>query len=325
VTFSRDRDALDGNDSDEWLRLARRGDFEGAWAASDRIRARNAGVRDWTLPRHHQTIWDGSPLAGREVLIRCYHGLGDTIQFIRYAALVRRVARRVAVWGQPALLPLLERMSGIDEFLPLHDGAPQTDYDVDVEIMELPYVFRTTLATIPDAVPYLSAEPVCVAGDRPRIGIVWRAGEWNSDRSIPFAELGPLFDCAAVTWYALQLAPQRHERHPRIRAMRADTIIDTARAMASLDLVISVDSMPAHLAGALGVPVWTLLPWDADWRWMEGRTDSPWYPTMRLFRQPARGCWSAVVDEVRLALQAVAPRAFATCEPVAVHRRRPAV
>ncbi len=299
----------DEQDAREWMRLARGGDFESAWAVSDRIRARPRRTCDGTLPRHYQTVWDGTSLAGRRVLIRCYHGLGDTIQFIRYAPLLRPAAARVAVWAQPSLLPLLQQMAAIDELLPLHDGAPDTDYDADVEVMELPYVFRTTLASVPDAVPYLSAEPMRIAAEGLRAGIVWRAGAWNSERNVPFDELVPLLGCAGVSWHCLQLAPGRHERHAGLRVVPADTIELTARAMAALDLVVSVDSMPAHLAGALGIPVWTLLPYDADWRWLEGRTDCPWYPTMRLFRQPARGCWGPVIEDVRQALAAARPRA----------------
>ena len=297
--------ALDERDADEWIRLARRGDFEGAWAASDRIRTRHDRVCNPTIPRHFQTVWDGTPLIGRRVLIRCYHGLGDTIQFIRYAPLVRSMATHLAVWVQPPLLPLLERMKAIDELLPLHDGAPDADYDVDVEVMELPYVFRTTLATVPNAVPYLSAEPISITAEGLRVGIVWRAGEWNAHRCIPFDVLAPLLDRIRVSWCSLQLARERNEHHPRLRDLPAGTVAATAQSMTAVDLVVSVDSMPAHLAGALGVPIWTLLPYDADWRWMETRIDSPWYPTMRLFRQPSPGCWPAVIEAVGRALDAM--------------------
>jgi hypothetical protein len=301
-------DALDEQDAAEWMRRSRCGDFDAAWAASDRIRARHGWACDPTVPRHFQTVWDGTPLAGRRVLIRCYHGLGDTIQFIRYAPLVRSIATHVAVWAQPSLLPLLERMKGIDALLPLHDGAPDAEYDVDVEVMELPYVFRTTLATIPNAVPYFSADPIDLAADGLRVGIVWRAGEWNARRCVPFAALAPLLDRKDLSWFSLQLAREHGEQHPRLRDAPADTVAATACSMAALDLVISVDSMAAHLAGALGVPVWTLLPHEADWRWLEDRTDSPWYPMMRLFRQPSPGCWSAVIADAGRALDAMIQR-----------------
>jgi hypothetical protein len=246
----------------DWFTHMRRGDFAAAWRISDELlRAR---VRRSDIPRHEQSIWDGTPLGGKRVLIRCYHGLGDTIQFARFIPLVERIAASVVVWAQPSLIPLLQTMRTRADFLPLHDGAPEVEYDVDVEIMELAYVFRITPDTIPPP-PYLVVEPA----ERPRggIGISWRAGEWDASRSLPIA----LFD--NIPFVSLD------RDNPD-----ADTPLKTARLMRTLDLVVSVDTMTAHLAGALNVPVWTLLPRNPDWRWMEGRSDSPWYPSMRLFR-----------------------------------------
>jgi hypothetical protein len=127
----------------------RRGDFASAWELSDRILRARAGVPCWHLPRHEQWIWNGDPLGGKRVLVRCYHGLGDTAQFIRYLPALRRITREVYLWVQAELIPLVERVPGVDRILPLHDGTPEIDYDVDVEIMELAHVFRTTLDTIP--------------------------------------------------------------------------------------------------------------------------------------------------------------------------------
>jgi hypothetical protein len=291
---------LNALDAGEWIRLARGGDFEGAWRVSDRIRARTPPPSPPEVPRHLQQIWDGTPLDGRRVLIRCYHGLGDTIQFARYIPRVRSIARHVTVWVQPALQPLLQTLAAGATLLPLHDGTPEVDYDVDVEIMELPYVFRTTLDTIPAEVPYLDAPAARLPHDgRLRIGLQWRAGDWNTQRWIPFDTLEPLFALTTIRWYALQLHLQPHEHHAALDPLSPHTISATAESMRALDLVITVDSMPAHLAGALGVPVWTLLSHPADWRWLEDRTDSPWYPTMRLFRQDARGDWRQVIEDVR--------------------------
>jgi hypothetical protein len=289
-------DVLNERDARAWLSAAARGDFEDAWCASDRIRGRS--VRDLRLPRHMQQVWDGTDLRGRRVLIRCYHGLGDTIQFIRYARLVRAVAREVIVWAPPRLLPLLQSATGIDRLLPLHDGTPGVDYDVDVEVMELPYVFRTTLPSIPRDVPYLTATPRTLPGDRPRIGLAWRGGPWNSKRSIPFAACARLLDRVDLSWYSLQQAVLPHECHRHLHRVDCDSIEATAEYISSLDLVITIDSMMAHLAGALAAPVWTLLMREADWRWMEARSDCPWYPTMRLFRQTRQGDWDSVIDEV---------------------------
>jgi len=135
--------------SDGWMQHMRRGDFEAAWRVSDRVLRVRSGVPCDHLPRHLQYFWDGRPLDGKRVLIRCYHGLGDTIQFVRYAPFVRARAREVILWVQPKLFPLFRSVPGIDLLLPLHDGLPDVDFDTSVEIMELPHVFRTTTSTIP--------------------------------------------------------------------------------------------------------------------------------------------------------------------------------
>jgi hypothetical protein len=278
----------------------RHGELEAAWEISDAALRSRTGVPCWHLPRHLQYLWDGTPLDGKRVLVRCYHGLGDTIQFVRYAPLVKAVASEVIVWAQPRLMPLLRAARGIDRIVPLHDGTPDVEYDMDVEIMELPHVFRTTLATIPARVPYLHAAPATLPKDeRFAVGISWKSGDWDERRSIPFERLAPIVEVPGVALHVLERQPGAAEGHPSFAVVPGvDTILGTARVMRALDLVISVDSMPAHLAGALGVPVWTLLPYDADWRWMEGRDDSPWYPTMRLFRQECPGEWDAVVARV---------------------------
>lgn len=305
---ARTDEHLNALDAEEWLHRASRGDLAGAWVVSDRIRARTGSRRDWSAPRRLQAVWDGADFAGRRVLIRCYHGLGDTIQFIRYAPLLKAVAREVIVWVQPALLPLLRSAQGIDRLLPLHDGTPNAGYDVDIEVMELPYAFRSTLSTIPRDVPYLTAAAAALDAPRPRIGIVWRAGDWDRRRSIPFPVVSTLFDVPGVSWYALQMEIAREERLPRLLIPDTRGIERLAEAIRGLDLVVTIDSMPAHLAGALGVPVWTLLPHAADWRWMVGRADSPWYPTMRLFRQSQAGEWGRVIEEIRHLVSGLGPQ-----------------
>lgn len=249
-----------------------------------------------------QWIWNGTPLDGRRVLIRCYHGLGDTIQFIRYVPKVRAVASRVIVWCQPSLIPLLKNTEGIDELLPLHDGKPDTEYDVDLEVMELPYIFRTTLDSIPCDLPCVTVPGNLDRSPYPHaplaVGLVWKAGDWAPHRSLAFAQLAPLFRIP-VDWHILQAGRGLQEWSPGIgRLADAHEPVGTARAMLDLDLLITIDSMTAHLAGALAVPVWTLLPAEADWRWMRDRSDSPWYPTMRLFRQERQGEWDDVVRRV---------------------------
>ncbi|HEY0156801.1 MAG TPA: hypothetical protein VGF28_05855 [Thermoanaerobaculia bacterium] len=280
----------------DWFTHMRRGDFAAAWAISDAVLASRAGVSPWHLEREYQWIWDGTPLAGRRVLIRCYHGLGDTIQFARFFPIVNAVAKESTVWVQPSLIPLLQTMPGIGRLLPLHDGTPDVEYDVDVESMELTHVFRTTVDTIPPA-PYLFVTPWSDGlSARRNIGVVWRAGDWGPQRSMPRETMERLFDLP-YTFHSLQLGES---------ALPAGDPLSTARVMRALDLVVTVDTMTAHLAGALGVPVFTLLPYEHDWRWMDGRTDSPWYPSMRLFRQPRPGDWDSVLEEVRYAISTMA-------------------
>jgi hypothetical protein len=290
--------------SDGWIEAMRRGDFAAAWNISDALLRIRRDEDQWKLQRWQQSIWNGSDVAGKRVLVRCYHGLGDTIQFIRYAALLKKVAAEVIVWMQPSLIPLLRGVSGIDRILLLHDGVPDVEYDVDVELGELPYVFRTTIESIPAEVPYIFVEPAMLkSNERWRVGLIWESGDWDSSRSVPFSQLRRLSEVKGVEWHILQREPQRAGWDGKLGLIcGGEKPLDDARVMRALDLVISVDTMTAHLAGALGQKTWTLLPFDPDWRWMLDRNDSPWYPTMRLFRQPAAGQWDAVIDEVGSAL-----------------------
>ncbi len=299
------RPVLDMVGMDAWMWHMRRGDFAAAWEISDAVMRSRRGISCADWPRHEQFVWNGQSITGKRVLVRCYHGLGDTVQFIRYATLLAEVAAEVIVWVQPALLPLVSTVRGVNRVLPLHDGAPECEFDADVEIMELAHIFRTTLADLPADVPYLHAAPAVLppglaAGDL-KVGLAWRAGEWDERRSIPVALAAKLAEMPGVSLYVLQRGPALAEWPAGLGIMAgSDDISAAAATMRALDLVISIDSLPAHLAGALGVPVWTLLQAQADWRWLEGREDSPWYPTMRLFRQRAdeAGDWRGVMARV---------------------------
>jgi hypothetical protein len=287
----------------------RRGEFEAAWRISDSIlRERSGTPCDAALPRHFQSLWTGVSLDSKRVLIRCYHGLGDTIQFIRYAPLLRSRASEVAVWAQPTLIKLLEGVPGVDRLLPLHDGNPEGERDADIEVTELPYIFRTTIETIPSTVPYIHVAAAPIVKENLAVGITWRGGDWDPRRDIPFSLIATLADVPAATFYVLQKEAGDNERRAAFKRVidSGSDALTTARIMRGLDLVISVDTMPAHLAGALGVPTWTLLHADADWRWMENRDDSPWYPTMRLFRQTTPGDWEPVVARVAAELARLA-------------------
>ncbi|HEY0728436.1 MAG TPA: hypothetical protein VGD38_10225, partial [Pyrinomonadaceae bacterium] len=284
------------------------------WKISDALLPATCSQDHRTVPRHEQSVWDGSSLAGKRVLVRCYHGLGDTIQFIRYADLLKRIAAQVIVWVQPSLIPLLRGVEGIDRLLPLHDGAPEVEYDVDVELNELPYVFRTTIDNIPADVPYLHVGPAPLPSthDQIRLGLIWQSGDWDASRSIPFPVLRPLSQLPDIEWHILQRDPHLAGWNGDFGVLSGgDNPLDDARIMGALDLVISVDTMTAHLSGALGQQTWTLLPFNADWRWMKDREDSPWYPTMRLFRQKREGDWAGVIDEVTKSIALNRPQSVA--------------
>jgi hypothetical protein len=290
----------DRRDQGAWLRAMRRGDFGAAWRISDRVLLEHVAAGPcWDQPRHQQWVWDGRELAGRRVLVRCYHGLGDTIQFARFLPLVQRVASEMFVWVQPPLVPLLETMLGHGCVLALDDGTPPVEYDVDIEIMELAHALRVRLATLPAQVPYFPIRPAARLAQGLSIGVVAESGTWDARRSVPAHLFAPLLAMAGTAaWFSLQPdAPL-----PGLRDVSTPSLLVLASRLKALDLVISADTMMAHLAGALGVRTWTLLPFDADWRWLAGRADSPWYPTMRLFRQPRVGDWESVIEEVGKAL-----------------------
>ena len=287
-----------------YIRHMRRGDFELAWQISDSVLRERLCISSNYRPRKTKSLWTGTPLAGKQVSIRCYHGLGDTIQFIRYAPLLQANTAELTVWAQSTLIRLLQAVRGIDRILPLHKRTSDGEHDVEVEVMELPYIFRTTLETIPAAVPYIEVDPAPSVEETLMVGIAWRGGYWDHRRDIPFSLIRKLAEIRGVTFYVLQKYPGNNECHDRFKRVidsRSDALT-TARIMRGLDLVISIDSMPAHLAGALGLPTWTLLSTEADWRWMEDREDSPWYPTMRLFRQSRPGEWEPVLERVAVEL-----------------------
>ena len=290
-----------------WVCYMLLGHFEKAWIESDAIARRNNPD-----PNRY---WDGALFAGRRVLIRCLHGLGDTLQFLRYAPMVRKTAAFLAIETQPALKSLILCSQLADQVLTW--GELEPDWDQQIEVMELPRAFRSTLQSIPAAVPYLhpcSSWPQDSKEDPfLRVGLVWASSTFNPQRSIGLDALEPLFSAPEVRFYNLQVGPESQQAKrcsislPRLCEEGTD-ILHLAALLHRLDLVITVDTMMAHLAGALALPVWTLLPYEGDWRWMLHRDDSPWYPTMRLFRQREPGNWAPVVRDLDLALKALLTR-----------------
>ncbi len=284
----------------------RNGDLAAAWAISDGVLRQRIESKEvcWNWPRHLQYVWRGEPLADKRVLVRCYHGLGDTIQFLRFVRPLRDVARQVTLWVQPTLLDLAAGAAGVDQVLALHDGSPEAERDVDVEIMEIPHALRVT--SIPNRVPYLRIPyaPQLEPDERAaRVGIVWQGGGWDPRRDVPWPLLRRLAGLPGVRLYSLQGGPAAALAQAVPAAfMDIGTIKHAATRILELDLIISVDTMAAHLAGALGRPVWTLLHADCDWRWGRDGDQTAWYPSMRLFRQKTAGEWDGVIAEVCAAL-----------------------
>jgi hypothetical protein len=296
----------------DWIGAMRGADLQRAWDICDWNLHEycKSGPAKHTGERHFQRIWRGEKLEDRRVLVRCYHGLGDTIQFVRLAKPLREIAREVLIWVQPELLGLLRRVDGIDSLHPLHDGAPDLDYDVDIEIMELAHALRVTPEVIARRVPYLHvaqspSHPFTQSVQRPPIsvGLVWEAGNWDRRRSVPPRVLKRLNSIPGIQLYSLQQGPGRAMADAiPARDVAASDLRSLAATIMSLDLILTIDTMVAHLAGALGVPVWTMLHKDCDWRWPTAGPQSIWYPSMKLFHQPSSGDWGGLLEEVTIEL-----------------------
>ncbi len=288
------------------------GDLAGGWPRYElRLEKRPRAERErFSAPR-----WRGDfPLHGRTILVHAEQGLGDTLQFIRYVPLLAAAGATVHVEVQRPLLSLARSIAGAASVIARGDPLPA--FDCHCPMLSLPLGFGTTLGTIPSAPSYLSAAPEKVAlwEERlrtrapHRIGIVWSGNplhENDHNRSIALASFQRLFAVAGVQFFNLQKNVSAADAallaaHPNVTTLapQLGDFSDTAAAVMPLDLVISVDTSVAHLAGALGKPVWVLLPYAPDWRWLLERTDNPWYPTATLFRQPQPGEWSTPLAQV---------------------------
>jgi len=265
-------------------------------------------------PLYKQPAWDGAPLEGRRILLWAEQGFGDTIQFLRYARVLARRGGRVVCAVPPRLLPLLENHPDIEAAV--DRGNPPPPFDCHAPMLSLIRLCGTAPEAPPAEVPYLEVPAAKLAHWREalagypglKVGLNWTGNpdfKENHLRSLPFRLVAPLVAIPGVTVFCLRpegppeplagLVPLERETHE---------ITDTAAIMESLDLVVTVDTMTAHLAGALARPVWTLLGYTPDWRWGLAGDATPWYPTMRLFRQPRFGDWRAVVERVRTELAA---------------------
>ena len=295
------------------LTLLRLGRYQEGWRLYENRKRKREPLGARTYP---QPAWTGAePLAGRTVFLHWEQGFGDTLQFIRYAPELARRGARVAVSVQEPLVRLLKQLEPEIAVLGPHQRPAEFDYHAP--LMSLPLAFGTRLETIP-ASPRLAPEPALAFAwaerlgppGKPRVGLAWRGSPGHvhdRGRSIPLGMLKPLI-APEADWISLQKDVSEIERESlatfRIRDV-ADALTDfaeTAALIGGLDLVITVDTAVAHLAGVMGKPVWILLPFNPDWRWLVGRNDSPWHPSARLFRQPAPGDWEAAIDSVRQAL-----------------------
>lgn len=278
--------------------------------------------RDFPRP-----VWDGSDITGKTILLHAEQGFGDTIQFIRYAPLVREKGAKVIVECQKELAPLMRNIEGIHRLIVRSEQLPE--FDLHYPLLSLPLQFDTTLESIPAKIPYISAdkqlikkwrEKVLPDNSKLKVGIVWSGNPDNikiRSKSCSLEAYSPFADLDDVTFYSLQKGKAAEQvKHTPAGMKLIDyteelkDFADTAALIENLDLVISVDTAVAHLAGALGKPVWTLLPFAPDWRWMLQREDSPWYPSMRLFRQSPLGEWQSVIARITKELKVLLHHAF---------------
>ena len=299
-------DRCDGN---RWLAHMLRGDFHAAWCASDAIRLRGG-------PDPHR-FWNGEDLRGRTVVVRSLHGFGDAIQMFRFLPHLQAMASHLIVEVPPRLLELAPCFDGMGEVITWGESAPvkAPDWDVQLEVMELPYLLRVGTDDLSPTHGYLhlpktlsaATETIMGPRTRPRVGMVWAAGHWNPSRSVPLRLFERLARREDIEFWSLQ-GDARWLGHgpPKCRDVYecGDGILALAAVVARMDLVITVDTLTAHLAGVLGIQCWTLLQFHADWRWMSRRSDTPWYPSLQLLRQAEPGDWAGLMDTVEGRLDA---------------------
>lgn len=309
-----------------WLVHMLRGEFLPAWRESDAIRRRGA-------PDPHR-FWQGEGLRGKRVILRSLHGFGDAVQMFRFLPRLQTQAAHLIVEVPPRLVELAPCFDGMGEVITWGEGAPAVPpaWDVQIEVMELPYLLRVSAEDLEPKQGYvrLPARVRTEITDRvitngvitdgggatnrearckPRVGVVWTAGHWNPSRSCPPDLLQGLLEVEGIAFWNLQGDREHLASASLLGSFSGDVadwgdgIVRLAAVIQAMDLVITVDTLAAHLAGALGVPCWVLLQHRADWRWMAGRADSPWYPSLQLWRQPGPGDWTGLLSRVTVELR----------------------
>ena len=296
------------------------GDYATGWRDYE-VRYKRKRNRPRSFP---QRQWRGEPLEGAAILLHAEQGLGDTIQFLRYVPRVRAAGGEVILDVPAGVMRLAAQIPGVAAVVKTGDPLPAFAWHCP--LMSLPLAFGTTLESVPAEVPYLTvpeealrdAEALCRPKDCLRVGLVWSGNaRYLEDRirSVPFSSLAPLLDLVSVRFFSLQMGPAAAQLPPaeaRVTDLQSaiKDFADTAALLSQLDLVITVDTSVAHLAGALARPAWVLLPFAPDWRWLTEREDSRWYPTLRLFRQPRPGDWDSVIERVRNELSTFAGSSY---------------
>ncbi len=280
-----------------------------------RYRSRFKNVEGLTRPNFSRPLWKGEDINGKTILITDEQGFGDTLMLARYLPLVKARGAKIIFSLHPVLKPLFEGSEYIDTIIIHGEGVPA--YDMYASVFDLPYHFKTTYATIPANVPYLpklapTADTQLAKTDKPKVGVVWGGNPLHkndSRRSVPLTLFAELFKNEKLQFFSLNRDVKPGDvdllaQYPVVDlAPRLKTFADGARFIDQMDLVLTVDTATAHLAGGLGNKTWTLLPFAPDWRWLIDREDTGWYPTMRLFRQKEIGNWADVIKRVARALQ----------------------
>lgn len=293
-----------------------------------RYRWRWSAMEKFKAMRMNAELWDGTSPSGKTILVHEEQGFGDTLQMLRYLPMLRQQGAIVYAYVRPVLVPLLEQWDGANKIVPwnVEDKSVPPEVNATCGMMDLPGLAGTSLHTIPATIPYLpnpkkGHPPFKLNSANFKVGLVWAGNPLHKrdhERSIPFDMWDELLATRGVTFYSLQYKPGTEDA-ARMQtfgvqdmAPHIKNLADTAAILAELDLLITIDSAPAHLAGALGIPVWTLITINPDWRWLLDRDDSPWYPSMRLFRQQKRGDWKGVMVNVKKALEELTPISFDT-------------
>ena len=287
-----------------WLKM---GNFVQGWNAYE-WRLSCEGLSQ--PPSSSLPIWDGPPLKGRRILLWSEQGLGDSLQFIRYAPLIQAKGGQVFTHCLPTLAKILATCPGVEQVVTQGEHLPELD--CQISLMSLPRVFGTTLETIPASIPYLHADPELVqywadtlgSVEGLKIGITWQGNPGHTNdrnRSFPITMFEPLANIPGVSLFSLQKGVGTEQLHATANHLsitdlgdRLNDMMDTAAVLKNLDLLICPDTAVTHLAGALGVPVWMALPFASDWRWLMDRQDSPWYSSLRIYRQNQAGDWPSV-------------------------------